>query len=161
MRRTSGFTLIEVMVALVVVALGLSALIATAVRVIGDSYSYRERALALYVGLNVITEMRLRDEIPDLRETEDEVEFAATDWLFTARVVETEVETLRRVEVDVALASNPDVVIRSVLGFVGEPRQGDAANQLWSDSGGGFGPDDNVEPRDGGIDPLDDEGQEP
>ena len=136
MKRAGGFTLIEVMVALVVVALGLSALISTAVRVIGDSYTYRERALALYVGLNVITEMRLGDELPDLRETEDEIEFANTDWIYTARVVETEVETLRRVEVDVALAEVPDVVIRSVLGFVGTPRQGDAANQLWSDSGG-------------------------
>ncbi|MEM8984214.1 MAG: type II secretion system minor pseudopilin GspI [Pseudomonadota bacterium] len=143
MKRQSGFTLIEVMVALVIVALGLSALITTAVRVIGDSYTYRERTLALYVGLNVITEMRLSDELPDLRETEDEVEFANTDWLYTARVIETEVETLRRLEVDVALADDPDSVIRSVLGFVGQPRVGDEANQLWSNpSSADFGPRD-------------------
>ncbi|MEM1264206.1 MAG: type II secretion system minor pseudopilin GspI [Pseudomonadota bacterium] len=150
MNRQRGFTLIEVMVALVIVALGLSALITTAVRVIGDSYTYRERTLALYVGLNVITELRLSDEVPDLRETEDEVEFADTDWLYTARVIETDVETLRRIEVDVALADDPDTVIRSVLGFVGEPRVGDDANRLWSDpASASFGPRDapgSVEP---------------
>ncbi|MEO1035494.1 MAG: type II secretion system minor pseudopilin GspI [Pseudomonadota bacterium] len=137
MKRVRGFTLVEVMVALVIVAVGLSALITTAVRVLGDSYAYRDRALALYVGLNVVTEFRLRDELPELRETEDEIEFADRDWLYTARVIETDVENLRRIEVDVALADEPDVVIRSVLGFVGSPRQGDEANALWINQSSG------------------------
>ena len=163
MRRARGFTLIEVMVALVIVALGLSALISTTVRVIGDSYTYRERALALYVGLNVITEMRLGDELPDLRETEEEIEFANTDWLYTARVVETELETLRRVEVDVALAETPDVIVRSVLGFVGNPRTSDDANLVWSGAGGngGFGDRDAPDRRDGDEQPPPDPGEEP
>ncbi len=151
-RAEQGFTLIEVMVALLIVALGLSALIVTAVRVLGDSYSFRERTMALYVGLNVVTELRLAGELPDLRENSDEIEFADANWRFTTRVSETEVDSMRRVEVDVALADDPDQVIRSVLGFVGDRVPSDAANGLWINQNAGGSNDGDDARNDGGTD---------
>lgn len=137
--RDDGFTLVEVMVALVVATLGLSAVITIAANAIDNARVFRDRAMALYIGMNVITEMRLDAEFPEVRETDDELEFAAQEWLWTARVTETEVETLRRIEVDVAFAQAADDVVRTVTGFVGEPVQGGAGNSVnsvWQNFGG-------------------------
>ncbi|MEO0998653.1 MAG: type II secretion system minor pseudopilin GspI [Pseudomonadota bacterium] len=129
--RAGGFTLIEVMVALVIAALGLAAVITMSVGAIDNANVFRDRALALYVGLNVITELRLSDEFPDPGDTEDEVELADRDWFWRAEISETESDALRRVEVSVASAETPDTPIRTVVGFVGEPRTGNAANAAW------------------------------
>ncbi len=129
--RAGGFTLIEVMVALVIAALGLSAVITMSAGAIDNANVFRDRALALYVGLNVITELRLSDEFPDPGDTEDEVELADRDWFWRAEISETESAALRRVEVSVASAETPDTPIRTVVGFVGEARAGNAANAAW------------------------------
>ncbi len=135
-RRQAGFTLVEVMVALVVVALGLSSVIAVATRSIDNAYTFRERALALYIGMNVITELRLSGDFPDVGDDTDNVEFGTREWTFTSTISDTGIETLRRVEVAVALQDRPDAVIRTVTGFVGEPPAGgaQAANQAWGRS---------------------------
>ena len=129
--RQRGFTLIEVMVALVIAALGLAAIGVTANGSISNSFVFRERAFALYVGMNVITELRLSDEFPDPRDFTDDVEMADRTWVWTARVSETEVETLRRVEVDVALADEPERIVRTIVGFVGQPSPAPGANSIW------------------------------
>lgn len=137
-RRQTGFTLVEVMVALVVVALGLSAVIAVASRSIDNAYTFRERALAMYIGMNVITEMRLGGEFPEVGDDSDNLDFGTREWVYTATVSDTGIDTLRRVEVEVALREVPDATIRTVTGFVGKPipGKGAAANQAWGQSVG-------------------------
>ena len=134
--RVGGFTLVEVMVALVIATLGLSAVITIASNSIDNAATFRQRALALYIGLNVITDMRLDNEFPDVREDTEEIEYANQDWLWTSRVIETDVDALRRVEVDVALAETPDDIVRTVTGFVGQPTQGDSGNFVWQGQAG-------------------------
>lgn len=131
-REQSGFTLIEVMVALTIAALGLSAVITTVSRSIDNSNRFRNQTLATYIGLNVVSEIRLSGEFPKVRETSDDLEYAGRNWVWVARVTDTDVEALRRIDVDVAFADTPDQRVHTVTGFVGQPVAGDSVNSVWS-----------------------------
>ncbi len=130
--NSRGFTLVEVVVALAIAALGLAAVIAIGVQSVDTSYSLRNRTLALYVGLNEIAEVRLARELPDVGQSNGETEMADQRWRWEAIVSETGVESMRRIDIAVALADRPDEVVRNVTGFVGEPGVPGQANLIWA-----------------------------
>ena len=57
--RSRGFTLLEVMVALIIVAFSLTALTASMNQMIDAANTLRERTFASWIAQNKITEMRL------------------------------------------------------------------------------------------------------
>lgn len=118
MGSAGGFTLIEVMVALAIVALGLSGLAVAMGQKADTAAGLRDRTLALYIGANEITTLRLSGQFPDAGRSEGETDYANREWRWVMRVQETPVETLRRVDVDVLAADRPDAVVRTVSGFV-------------------------------------------
>lgn len=130
--RERGFTLVEVLVALAIAALGLAAVLTMGAQSIDTSFNLRERTFALYVGLNEITELRLGGEFPDVGRSNGETEMAGRVWRWESVISETGVENLRRVDIAVSLASRPDEVVRSVSGFVGEPPVPGVANAAWA-----------------------------
>ncbi len=139
-RRSAGFTLIEVMVALVVATLALVAVMASISQMIDAGTAMRERTYASWIAQNKITELRLANTEPDVSESSGEVEFAGLDWGWTATVSETGVEFLYRVDVAVGFAGSNDVV-RTVTGFIGEPGVPGEANRVWSLGGQAVGED--------------------
>jgi len=139
-KRCAGFTLIEVMVALVVASLALVAVMASISQMIDAGSAMRERTYASWIGQNKITEMRLANTEPDVSESSGEVEFAGLEWGWTATVSETGVEFLYRVDVAVGFAGSNDVV-RTVTGFIGEPGVPGEANRVWSRGGQAVGED--------------------
>jgi general secretion pathway protein I len=115
-----GFTLIEVLAALVIVALGMLGVIEAVTQHAKNGAYLREKTLAHWVAMNLITERRLQSAPPDIEETSDEIEFANTRWRWTLRVSETPVESLRRMDVFVRHAdAGEDEVLASVTGFYG------------------------------------------
>lgn len=127
-----GFTLVEVLIALAIAALGLSAVLAMGTQSIDTSRNLRDRTFALYVGLNEITELRLGSELPEVGRSNGEVEMAGLTWRWESVISETGVENLRRVDIAVALAARPDEIVRNVSGFVGEPAPPGVANAAWT-----------------------------
>ena len=138
--RSRGFTLIEVMVALVVAALALVAVLAGISQMVDAGTAMRDRTYAAWIAQNRIAEMRLANVEPEVSTTNGEVEFAGLEWGWTATVSETGVEFLYRVDVEVSFAGNDDV-IRTVTGFVGEPGIPGEANRAWSRGGQSIGED--------------------
>lgn len=134
-RNARGFTLIEVLVAVAIAAFGLAGVIAMTNQSADTARIMRERTLALYIGLNQITELRLGDTLPRTGRSNGETDYAGRRWRWEQRVIETPVESLRRVEVDVATVARPEDVVRTVTGFVGEPRPPGQANVLWQNLG--------------------------
>ena len=119
-RRTQGFTLIEVLAALVIVALGMLGVIQAVTQTARNGTYLREKTLAHWIAMNVITERRLLAAPPDVAESSDDVEFAGQRWRWTMTVTQTEVESLRRMEVSVRPADRPDSeALVTVTGFYG------------------------------------------
>jgi general secretion pathway protein I len=115
-----GFTLIEVLAALVIVALGMLGVIQAVTQTARNGTYLREKTLAHWIALNVITERRLQPSPPEVSESSDEVEFAGRRWRWTLRVTQTEVESLRRMDVSVRSADAPDgSALETVTGFYG------------------------------------------
>ncbi len=119
--RTRGFTLLEVMVALAIVALALTAVAASMNQMIGTATTMQERTYASWIAQNKIAEMRLANVMPEVNTTTGEVEFANARWIWRAVVSETGVANFRRIDVTVSNETD-DYEIRTVTGFIGEPQ---------------------------------------
>ena len=131
-----GFTLIEVVIALAVAAIGLAAVTAAVSQMVDAGGSMRQRTYASWIGQNKITEMRLANTRPKVSTTSGEIIYADLEWSWRATVSETGVEALYRVDVEVGLATS-DTTARTVTGFIGEPIVPGTSNLAWSNLSGG------------------------
>lgn len=116
--RQTGFTLVEVMVALVIVSVGLAAITVSLSQHANNSRKMRDMTLASFIAGNTLTTLRLQPDFPDVGRSTDELEYANRDWLVTTVIVESGIEGLRRADVSIADALEPDRNIRTVTGFV-------------------------------------------
>ena len=139
MIRCRGFTLIEVMVALTIVALSLTAVAASMNQMIDAANVMRERTYASWIAQNKIAEMRLTNTVPDVSTTSGEVDYANSTWSWRAVVSETGIENFMRVDVSISHVES-DYVIRTVTGFIGEPVPAGSGNQIWQPGGTPAGP---------------------
>lgn len=132
-RASEGFTLIEVLVALAIVALSLSAILASVSQQIRAAAAIQERSYANWVAQNKLTELRLTNELPEVGETDDEARFGEIDWALSTNISETGVENLLRVDVAVSYADS-GALVRTVTGFIGEPGIPGQSNLAWTSS---------------------------
>ncbi len=99
MSRSRGFTLLEVLIALVVVSLALLALTRTAGGEINRFDGLRERTLAAWVASNVLNETRIGTPFPAVGKRDGRTRFANLDWRWTLEVKATDDPAMRRLDV--------------------------------------------------------------
>jgi general secretion pathway protein I len=117
---SSGFTLIEVLAALVIVSLGMMAVIQAVSQTASNSSYLRDKTIAHWVAMNRLTEVRLEQGAPKVDKTSDEVEMAGREWRWTMEVTQTPVETMRRIDISVRPADGEDgSSMASITGFYG------------------------------------------
>jgi|GEM_PF-317527 general secretion pathway protein I len=119
--RAGGFTLIEVLVALVIAAMGLGAVLGVITSASRNAIYMRQKMLADWVGQNVLTELRVSGTVPATTTTSGEIEdFAGIKWAWTQTVADAGVPGLLRVEIAVRPAEAPPTdSLATVSGFVG------------------------------------------
>ena len=128
-----GFTLLEVMVALVIVALGLMAAFGQVNQSLTVASRLRDKTLANWVAVNQMTELRLVGEFPAIGSRSDEVDMARNTWRYTIKVVKTPLAAIRRVDISIAFADRPDTVVTTLTGFLGRPPAAGPANAPTAD----------------------------
>lgn len=116
MKRARGFTLIEVLVALVVVALALLALTRTAGGQVAAFDALRERTLAGWVAANVLAETRLATPLPPTGRRDGRVRFAGREWRWTLDVQATANIDIRRLDIAVHAGDDPQP-LATLTGF--------------------------------------------
>jgi general secretion pathway protein I len=119
-RTALGFTLIEVIVALVIIGLGMLGAIQAVSQTAGNSGYLRDKTIAHWVAMNRLTEIRLQKTAPGIDKTSDEVEMAGRRWKWTMNVTQTPVETIRRIDISVRPSEAKEgASLASVSGFYG------------------------------------------
>ena len=117
--RSAGFTLVEVLIALTVVAIGLGAAVAVVNQSVYNAYSLQQKTLASWVAENKLAEIRAAAAVPDFDEADGDSELGGRFWRWNAEVLETGVENVTRIEIGVASEEEPDVEIVRLIGFLG------------------------------------------
>lgn len=117
--RQHGFTLIEALVATLIVALALAALTRNVSQGAKVARVSQEKTFGRWVAMNAITELRLKPGLPDVGRSDGDEELANMNWRWTMDIQNTPVEAIRRVDLEVARVENPDVPVYRISAFVG------------------------------------------
>ena len=121
--RARGFTLLEVLFALVVLALALVALTRTAAVQVDAFGDLRERTIAGWLAQDLLTETHLGSAFPATGSSSGTRRFGKADWHYQIRVQGTDVPTIRRIDVRVYRDAERDHVVAQLTGFAGEDLQ--------------------------------------
>lgn len=94
-----GFTLVEVLVALVIVALGSAAVLSALTTGADSTARLRERSFAEWVASNRLVEARTSREAPKPGSREGEVEFAGSTWQWREDIGRTPIKGMLQIKV--------------------------------------------------------------
>jgi general secretion pathway protein I len=120
--RPAGFTLVEVLVALAIIAFGLVAVFGQLSQSASAAARLRDKTLAHWVAVDRLTELRLSGAFPGEGISSDDVEMGNTRWHYEIKVSATDTDDLRRADVSVAFADSPARPLAKVTGFLAERR---------------------------------------
>ena len=131
MRDQRGFTLLEVLVALLVLALSLGAVIQTAGNYTVNQAYLRDRTFAEWVARNQLASVLVAEQWPSIGQKKGEVEFpeggaetGGREWRWVMKVTQTPEQDLRRLDIEVfALeADEEEPPLATLSGFMGKPQ---------------------------------------
>ncbi len=115
-----GFTLIEIMVALLVLAVALAATARSLGVATDTTAALRDRALARWVAEDQLTSLELQRAWPALDVTEGDAEMGGRTFHWSQAVTPTPVARMRRIELSVLLPGTASPLVR-LSGFVEQP----------------------------------------
>ncbi len=137
--KVAGFTLLEAMIALAIVALGMMAVNTQLNRYVMSAIYIEQKTLASWIASNILTELSVAPQWPEVGDTTGDVEFAQRQWIWRAEVSATPIENLRRVDVAVFLDDDPEVQIHTMSGFIEPPPPRGFVPLNWLSVGMGIG----------------------
>ncbi len=120
-RRQAGFTLLEIVVALGIIAVALGAAMKGVGAHINNAAELKRMTLAHWVGMNALTEMQLAGKWPSPKTYKGSATMAGIEWRWQAKVTAQEGDFVRRVDMSVSADDQPDQALATLIGFVGKP----------------------------------------
>lgn len=116
--RHTGFTLVEVLVALAVLAIALAGIMRVTSQAISTSYTLRERNLALWVAQNRMVMHQLKQDWPDTDTVDGDAEMAGEKWFWREQVSATPQKDMRRIEISVRHTSDSKDSLVTLAGYL-------------------------------------------
>jgi len=119
--KARGFTLVEILVALAIVAIALTAGMRALAQATDSASALKNRTLALWVAQNRLAAAQIAAPWPALGRYEGEAEQAGTSFVWQAQVSTTPNPAFRKIEITVAEPQAPDYALAQLTGFLGNP----------------------------------------
>ncbi len=101
-----GFTLIEVLVALAIVAIGMSAVLEALTSSANTALYLQDKTFAEWVALNRIETVRLSGTVPSPGTSNDDVDYAGRKWQWQQKVTSTRIPGMVQIDIDVRPADS-------------------------------------------------------
>jgi general secretion pathway protein I len=118
-RRGSGFTLVEILVALAIIAVALGAGLRALSQATDSAAALKQRTLALWVAQDRIALATLEAPWPAPGRREGTATQAGSVFAFTETISATPNPAFRKIEVIVAQPATPDYALARLTGFIG------------------------------------------
>ncbi|GEM_PF-419539 len=113
-----GFTLVEVLVALAVLAIALAAVMRAMAQAVDTTVSLREHSMALWVAQNRLTEHQMRQDWPAADTIDGEAEMGGEKWYWREQVSTTPEPKIRRIEITVRRTADSKDTRARLVGYL-------------------------------------------
>ena len=121
MREQKAFTLLEVMVALVIIAITLGAIVESNTSSTRNAQHLKNKTFALLVANNQLVKTRISNKLPRVSQTNGDEIMGNQEWYWEQTVIATDDPLLRRINIDVSLNNERDFVLFHLSGFMAAP----------------------------------------
>ena len=119
--RPRGFTLIEILVALAIIAVALAAGLRALAQATDGAAALKQRTLALWVAQNRVAATSLESPWPAPGQRTGRAQQAGASFVYTETISTTPNRAFRKVDVIVAAPDAPDYALARLTGFIGNP----------------------------------------
>jgi general secretion pathway protein I len=116
-----GFTLIEILVALAIIAVALAAGLRALAQATDGAVALKQRTLALWVAQNRVAAATLEAPWPVPGERTGRAQQAGVPFVFRETISTTPNRAFRKIDVVVAAPEAPDYALARLTGFIGNP----------------------------------------
>jgi len=118
--KTKGFTLLEVLVALAVLAIAMASLVKVAGSNASNAAYLKEKTFAHWVAVNKANELRIADEWPAVGTRKGSVFMAEQEWRWQVKVSNTADKNIRRLDIKVN-REGTEGSAATITAFTGRP----------------------------------------
>ncbi|MET0044159.1 MAG: type II secretion system minor pseudopilin GspI [Candidatus Thiodiazotropha sp. 6PLUC3] len=119
--RHKGFTLLEFLIALAILAIALSSIIAVASNQSLNVAYLRDKTLAHWVAMNQITELQIANQWPATGTKKGDEEMGLKKWYWQREITKTPDDRVRQIEIRVFRNKDDENSVTRLVSFLSQP----------------------------------------